>query len=199
MNNIIVLSGPSGSGKTTLIHKMMAKYSDIQFSISHTTRPKRENEIEGKDYYFINTERFEEKIRQNEFVEWARVHNNLYGTSIEGIKSKLDSGKDLLVDLDIQGAKSLHKEFPEAISILIVPPSLAILRQRLREREKKIDKEIQMRLDMAIEELKEYKMYDYIIVNNNLQEAFSILNSIYIAISSTTKNKKGFLDKLLGI
>lgn len=195
--NIIVISGPSGSGKSTLINRLVAEHADIVFSTSHTTRPKRANEIEGKHYYFVSEEKFKEKIANNEFVEWARVYQNLYGTSTTEIKRKAGGDKNLVLDVDTQGARNIKEKFPHALFIFIVPPDLKELKKRLVEREKGINSNIENRLNTAAEELKQYKIYDYLVVNDKVEEAYAVLKSIYTAYNNSTAKKKKLIENML--
>ena len=198
MNNIIVISGPSGCGKSTLINHLMEQHRDILFSTSHTTRPIRNNEIDGKDYYFISKEQFLQMIDKDAFVEWAQVYQGYYyGTSYREIEAKSRGGKNLVLNLDVQGAKNLKKKYPDALFIFVVPPSLEELQQRLKERENKMDAHILERLEVAREEIAHYHLYDYIVVNDNLQEAMHVLNAIYTAYQNTTARHEAFVKRLL--
>ena len=175
----------------------MEQHTDILFSTSHTTRPIRDNEMDGKDYYFISKEQFLQMIDNDEFVEWAQVYQNYYGTSYREIESKCQSGKNLVLNLDVQGAKNFKKKYPEALFIFVVPPSLEELQRRLKERENKMDLHILKRLEVASEEMEHYHLYDYIVVNDNLQEAMEVLNSIYTAYQNTTARHEAFIKRLL--
>ncbi|MDQ1353960.1 MAG: guanylate kinase [Acidobacteriota bacterium] len=199
MNNLIVISGPSGSGKSTLIRRLLQKHREIVFSVSHTTRPRREREIDGKDYYFVTGEQFRQMIDNNEFVEWAQVYGNYYGTGYREIETKGNSGYNqfLALDIDVQGAGNIRKKYPEALFIFVVPPSLEELQNRLLKREKKEDENTRKRLEIARQELKEYEIYDYIVVNKDLDQAFFILNSIYTAYRNTTARREYFIKRLL--
>lgn len=199
MNNIIVISGPSGSGKSTLIRQLLQKHPEIVFSTSHTTRPRRNREIEGRDYYFVTKGQFQEMIDNGEFVEWAQVYGNYYGTSFREIEKKARSGstKFLVLDIDVQGAKSIKAKYPDALFIFVVPPSLDELQRRLVGREKKIDGVIRKRLKIAEDELKQYFIYDYVIINDHLERSFHILNSIFIASRNSTPRREVFIKKLL--
>lgn len=199
MNNIIVISGPSGSGKSTLIRRLLKKHPEIVFSTSHTTRTKRVREIEGRDYYFVPKDRFLEMVDNGEFVEWAQVYENYYGTSYREIerKSKSNMKKFLVLDIDVQGAANLKKKYPDALLIFVVPPSMEELRRRLVGREKTVDRQVQTRLRIAEDELKQYYIYDYIIINEHLEKAFYILNSIVTAFKNSTPRRESFIKKLL--
>lgn len=199
MNNIIVISGPSGSGKSTLIRRLLKKHPEIVFSTSHTTRAKRMREIEGRDYYFIHKKQFLEMADNGEFVEWAQVYENYYGTSYREIerKSKMSKKKFLVLDIDVQGAANIKKKYPDALFIFVVPPSMEELQRRLVGREKTVDHQVQTRLKIAGDELKHYHVYDYIIINEYLEKAFSILDSILTAFKNSTHRRESFIKKLL--
>lgn len=199
MHNIIVISGPSGSGKSTLIGRLMQQHPEIIFSTSHTTRPIRGKEVNGSDYYFIPQEEFLEMVENDEFLEWAKVYGNYYGTSYREIDSKSKMGGDtiLALDIDVQGARKIKEKYPDALFIFVVPPSLEILRQRLEARERKFDQHIRERLEIAKEELKQYSIYDYIVVNDKLEEAFKVLDAIYTAYRHTRWRQEAFMKQYL--
>jgi guanylate kinase len=198
-HNIIVISGPSGSGKSTLIGRLMKLHPEIIFSTSHTTRPVRGKEVNGSDYHFIPREEFLEMVRNDEFVEWAEVYGNYYGTSYREIDHKSKKGGDtiLALDIDVQGARKIKEKYPDALFIFVVPPSLEILRQRLEARERKFDQHIRERLEIAKEELKQYSIYDYIVVNDKLEEAFKVLDAIYTAYQHTRWRQEAFMKQYL--
>ncbi len=199
MNNIIVISGPSGCGKSTLIRRLLHKHPEIVFSVSHTTRPRREREVEGRDYYFISVEQFKQMIAKDEFAEWAEVYGNYYGTGYMEIENKGKQGQNnfLALDIDVQGARNIRQKFPEALFIFVIPPSLEELQNRLLKREKKEDENTRKRLEIARRELKEYNIYDYIVINKDLDEAFYVLNAIYTAYRNITCRREYFIKKLL--
>ena len=199
MNNIIVISGPSGSGKSTLIRFLLKDHSDIIFSVSHTTRPRRGKEVDGKHYHFVSHDQFRRMIDNNAFVEWAEVHNNYYGTGFAEIDDKLKNpgNRVLVLDLDVQGAKNIKEKFPEALLILVTPPTLKELETRLIRREKAVNRQVEKRLQMAEEELKKYKLYDYIIINDNLEQAYSVLNAIFTAFKNTTARNEARIKRII--
>ncbi len=199
MNNIIVISGPSGSGKSTLIRRLLKKHPEIVFSTSHTTRTKRVREVEGRDYYFVSKKQFLEMADNGEFVEWAQVYENYYGTSYREIerKSRMSQKKFLVLDIDVQGAANLKNKYPDALFIFVVPPSLEELKRRLVGREKAVDRQVQTRLKIAEDELKQYHVYDYIIINEHLEKAFYNLNAIFAAFKNSTPRRESFVKKLL--
>jgi guanylate kinase len=173
MSVLFVLSSPSGGGKTTIRRAVLKKLPQLAYSISFTTRKARPGEIEGKDYFFISRQSFEEKIKREEFIEWAEVYGNLYGTSQKFIDEKLKKGKDVLLDIDIQGANEIKKKKGNsACLIFLLPPSLEVLKLRLIKRGES-EEEIKKRLSHARFEMEMIGAYDYRVVNCDLQRAVS--------------------------
>jgi guanylate kinase len=164
-----------------MIHKLLCKFPELGFSVSHTTRPPRPGEVHGRDYYFVTRLVFQKMCKKNEFAEWAEVHGHQYGTSWREILGKSAKKRILVLDLDVQGARSIKQQFPEAMAIFVVPPSLAELKKRLRKREMKWNEETQLRLKMALSELHSYGLYEYVIVNRDLRKAFTELSCLYVA------------------
>lgn len=198
-DNLIVVSGPSGSGKSTLIHMLLQKYPALLFSVSHTTRPRREGEVDGKDYFFVSKNDFEKMINEGSFLEWAEVHHHFYGSSREEIERKSKGATTLILDLDIQGARNLKSRFPGAWYLFVVPPSLKELERRLIKRHGDIlSSENKKRLVTARDELSQFNIYDFIIVNDNKAEAFTALESIYRAFGQRTELKKNRLLSMIG-
>ncbi|RJP56675.1 MAG: guanylate kinase [Candidatus Auribacter fodinae] len=175
---LIVISAPSGAGKTTICRFLLERVTSLRYSISTTTRPQREGEKNGVDYYFLTREEFEKKIENNVFLEYAQVYNNYYGTSRETVESILNQGYHVLIDVDTQGAHSIKKALPEAILIFIMPPSIGDLEKRLRERGKDADDVIQLRLSCARDEINKSYDYDYIVVNDVVEKAVSDIEAI---------------------
>ena len=178
---ILVVSGPSGSGKSTLIREVRQKVPDLGYSISHTSRPPRGQEKNGVEYYFVSKEIFQKMIDDGEFVEWAEVYQDLYGTSISSLKSQIVIGRDVIMDIDVQGARNIKDHFKDAILIYVLPPSLEILEKRLRARGTDDEKVIRTRLHKAAMEIKNCVSYDYLLFNDRLEEAVEELKSILIA------------------
>jgi guanylate kinase len=197
MHNIIIISGPSGCGKSTLIHKLLAKFPELHFSVSYTTRPPRPGEVHGREYYFVSQPVFQKMRAKNEFTEWAEVHGHHYGTSRREILGKSSQSRALVLDLDVQGARNIKRQFPEAMAIFVVPPSLAELKKRLRKREQKWNRETQLRLQMALKELQEYGSYEYAIVNRDLRQAFSELSCLYVAFGLQMARNEDKIKKLI--
>jgi guanylate kinase len=186
---LFVITAPSGTGKTTIIDIIRKNVEGIGYSISHTTRPPRRGELNGVHYYFIAREDFEKMIEANEFVEWAIVYDQLYGTSMSSVESTLSSGKDLLLDLDIQGAQEIKKQFREATLIFILPPSLEILHERLQRRSAQDDTNIDLRMKKAVEEIIRCRDYDFLIVNDDLNQAAREVEAIIIARRAQTERR----------
>ncbi|MBF0572421.1 MAG: guanylate kinase [Desulfamplus sp.] len=165
---IFVVSAPSGAGKTTLCAKILAKFPNLAYSVSHTTRQPRANEIDGVHYFFITADEFKKRIDQNLWAEWANVHDNFYGTSLKFIEDNVAEGNNLLLDIDVQGAKQFKRSFPEAITIFIMPPSINVLKERLIKRGTDSDEVIIKRLANAENEIAQRSFYEHIIVNDEL-------------------------------
>jgi guanylate kinase len=182
---LFIISAPSGSGKSTLVTQLRTLVEDLEFSISYTTRPPRGSEANGREYYFTTREEFERMIAAGEFLEWAEVFGNYYGTAASALQHARDLGRDLLLDIDVQGALQVIERMPEAISIFILPPSPAILELRLRNRSKaeKMDSEavIEKRLNGARDELKRVFDYKYALVNDVLEKAVSEMRAIVLS------------------
>ncbi|KTD15889.1 guanylate kinase [Legionella lansingensis] len=179
--NLIIVAAPSGGGKTSLVKKLVECLDDIAVSISHTTRSQRPGEKNGLDYFFISEEEFLKMINDGAFVEYAKVFDHYYGTSVAQINTRLESGIDVVLDIDWQGAQQIRRIFPEAISVFIVPPSLEILKQRLFNRRRDDSKIIDGRMKRAQDELSHYCEFDYLIVNDDFNKAALELQSIVIA------------------
>ena len=177
---LFVITGPSGCGKTTLVSRIMDQIKNLEFSVSHTTRKKREGEKEGRDYYFIKKEKFLRMIEEDLFAEWAVVHGNYYGTSKREIERKITM-KDLILDIDVQGAHQIKEKHKKAVFVFILPPSLQVLKKRLQERGKDSPETIKRRLDTAKKEIRHYPLFDYIIINDELEEAVEELKSVIIS------------------
>jgi len=179
---LIVISGPSGTGKGTICSRVVNEMENIKISISATSRCKRENEVNGKDYYFITKEEFEEKIKNNEFLEYAVVHSNqYYGTPKAKIEEDLNNGTSVILEIDIQGALKVKDIISEAIFIFIMPPSMKVLKQRLINRNTESLDKVMERFKTAYKELNEFKKYNYVVVNDDLDEAVEKVKSIIVS------------------
>lgn len=178
---MIVLSGPSGAGKGTLKNEYMKRHNNAVFSVSMTTRPPRPGEIEGTDYYFTNQAAFRSILANDGFLEWAQVHGEYYGTPKQFALNTLAENKDIVLDIDVQGALQVKKSYPQALMIFIIPPSVEILEQRLRKRGTETEEKIQRRLSNAKKELSLMNQYDYVVINTTIEEAYQRLNAIITA------------------
>ena len=176
--NLIIVSSPSGGGKGTLIHEVRGMLPELGFSVSHTTRPMRFGEEEGREYYFIDRHRFEQKVASGEFVEYAIVHGNLYGTSIAEVEKWKDSGRDLIVEVDVQGAISILQKMSDCVSIFILPPSFEVLEARLTARATEDAEELRTRLRNSFHEVLQYERFKYVVVNDNIAGASQQIASI---------------------
>ncbi len=176
---MFVLSSPSGAGKTTLSRMLMDRMPGLQMSVSATTRPKRPGEVEGRDYLFVDASKFEAMVKQDELLKWAVVFGNRYGTPRAPVEAALSAGRDVLFDIDWQGTQQLReKAGGDVVSVFILPPSAADLERRLHTRAQDSDEVIRGRMDRASHELSHWAEYDYIVVNQNVDEAFSEVQSI---------------------
>jgi guanylate kinase len=171
MISVFIISAPSGSGKSTLVHRLLQSVPNLAFSVSYTTRPPRSAEKNGVDYNFLSREQFEARLARNEFLEYAEVYGNYYGTHRTSIDKAVRDRKDLVLDIDVQGARQLKVAIPEAIGIFVLPPSREILEQRLRARSQDSEEVIQRRLKAAAEEVRNYIQYDYVLINREIEES----------------------------
>ena len=179
---LLIISSPSGAGKTTLTRRLLQEFAEFRFSVSHTTRLPRANEVDGQDYHFVDEKTFRDIMAENGFAEWAEVHGNLYGTSVAEIDLARAGGKSgVLFDVDYQGARQIKEKFPHAIGVFILPPSMDELRRRLDGRGSDDAESRQRRFDKAREEIGHYPFFDYMIVNDELQRALSELRGIVLA------------------
>ena len=185
---LFVISAPSGTGKTTVSEQIFKVVDNLIPSISHTTRSPRSGEVNGKDYYFISREEFKTRIEANEFVEWNEYHGNQYGSSLINIEKAKKQGKDLLFDIDVNGAANIKRKFNNGIYIFILPPSLNTLRERLVERGTDSKESIENRISIAKKEMQHYHEYDYIIMNHEINEAARQIASIIFAERCRTDN-----------
>lgn len=184
---LFIISAPSGTGKTTLCKQLTTNLPDLWHSVSYTTRKPRPGEEHGREYYFIDEQPFQEMVERNEFVEWARVYGNLYGTPWKSLTEKIDQGIDVLLEIDVQGAMQVKKRFEDSVSIFILPPSIAVLRSRLQTRASDSPEEIQRRLQKVKEEVWSYREYAYIVRNDDLTRSLRDLESIFWSERLKTK------------
>jgi guanylate kinase len=181
MTTIFIISAPSGSGKSTLVNRLLREDSRLRFSISYTTRKPRGNEQEGVDYCFISKEDFENRLSRGEFLEHACVFGNYYGTHVSALETAVREGKDLVLDIDVQGAAQLQGKLTEAVTIFVLAPSRQILEQRLRSRSEDPDAVIVRRLNDAALEIRNYDRYDYVVINDDLERSAKTLAAIVTA------------------
>lgn len=193
----LVLSAPSGTGKTTLVKMLREEFPRLSYSISCTTRAPRDGEQDGRDYHFLSRERFLQLKGEGYFAEWAEVHGNFYGTPLAPVREMLREGKDVLFDIDVQGARQVKKSLPEAFFAFILPPSLEELRRRLHSRGLDSEETIRRRLANAHDELKEAVWYDALIVNDHLEDAYARLRAAYKAATLAPHCRMQMLDALL--
>ena len=187
--HLFVMSAPSGAGKTTLCTSILKLMPDLEYSVSCTTRSPRQGEQDGVHYHFISRKVFYDRMEQNDWVEWAEVYGNLYGTSAGFLKNALDAGKDVLLDIDVQGAKRIRARYPDATLIFIMPPSLEILRKRLVQRGCDSADSMANRLEAAQREMNKAVSYDVVIVNRDLNVAISELNNTIEEIRNKSPEK----------
>lgn len=191
---LIVVSGPSGAGKSTVIRKLMAGRDDIRFSVSATTRLPREGEVDGKDYYFLNKTRFEQMIREGAFLEHAQYVGNYYGTPAAPVLENLRNGVSVILDIEVQGASNVRKAMPEAVTVFLAPPSFKALEERLRGRGLDSEEKIRQRLARAREEYLEIPKYDYVVINDDADEAAQELAAILLAAQCRTADRLPLLQ-----
>jgi guanylate kinase len=187
-SNIFIISAPSGSGKTTLVDRLVREVPSLAFSVSHTTRSRKEEEREGEDYHFVSRSEFEQMIQDGQFVEHAQLYGDYYGTSRAEIERILAAGKDVVLDIDTEGASLVTSQLPDACAIFVFPPSYAELERRLKMRQRDSLADIEKRLKWAMEvEIHRYSQYDYVIVNDELGQAFDLLKTIVLAQRARTR------------
>jgi len=181
MSIVYIVSAPSGSGKSTLVAKLLETARNLDFSVSYTTRPPRGREQNRKEYYFVSREEFETMVADNQFLEYADVFGNYYGTARRFLNEAESRGRDLILDIDVQGAEQIQQNIPDAVSIFILPPDWQTLESRLRNRGSDAEAVIRRRLDTARREIENYSKYDYILINNLLEQSADQLKDIVLA------------------
>jgi len=175
---LVVISGPSGIGKTTICNHLLKLLPNLEYSISFTTRSPRRGEKDGRDYFFVSREEFQRRIKDNLFLEHAQVFDNFYGTSRNWVLEKLNQGKDIMLSIDVQGAAKIKKNYPESILIFLMPPSLKVLEERLKKRATDDEREMKKRLSMAKDEMAEVAKYDYVVINDKVEDAVKEIKDI---------------------
>ncbi len=196
---LIVLSGPSGAGKSTVISELFKARGNIHFSVSYTTRAPRAGEKDGINYNFVSRQEFERMIADNELLEYAEYVGNYYGTSLKVIQDKLAAGIDVLLDIEVQGAAKVRKSCPDALFIFIMPPSFEELSRRLHSRGTDSEEIIAGRLEKAKEELKEIPNYDYLVINDKVEQAAREMESILIAADCRVANRKNIVEGVFAL
>lgn len=195
---LYVISGPSGVGKSTIIHLLMKDLPGMGYSVSHTSRRPRDKEVDGVDYHFVDRETFRDMIQKGDFVEWAEVYDDWYGTSLQSLRSQIEKGVDVIMDVDTQGAKNVKTHFKDSVLIYILPPSLQILEKRLRHRATDDEAAIRTRFEKALREIKECLGYDYIVINEDLSEAVEKLKAIVISDRCRTSRQLSKAREMIG-
>jgi guanylate kinase len=195
---LLIISSPSGAGKTTLTRDLLEYFADFTFSVSHTTRKPRANERDGNDYYFVDRARFEDLVRQEAFIEWAEVHGNLYGTSVAEIdRARNEERRGIVFDVDYQGARQIRAVCPDAVSVFVLPPSMDELRRRLRGRASDDEATIERRYNNARAEIEHYGLFDYVLVNDELERTKLGMRSIVQAERMRRKRMARAAEDLL--
>ncbi len=194
---LLILSSPSGAGKTTLTAKLRERFAGLRFSVSHTTRSPRSNEQDGREYHFVDRQRCEAMIAEDAFVEWAEVHDHLYGTSVQEIELARTANDGVVFDVDFQGARQIRARFPEAVTVFILPPSLDELERRLRNRASDSEASITKRLSAALVEIQHYGFFDYMVVNDRLEEAAEQLRGIVMAERCRRQRRAHMAENML--
>ncbi|WP_035143016.1 guanylate kinase [Schnuerera ultunensis] len=194
---LLVISGPSGCGKGTICKKILERNEKLVFSVSATTRMPRRGEIDGVNYFFINEERFNKMVEKDEFLEYANVHGNLYGTPKKFVLEQIEKGEIVILEIDVQGALQVKESYPEAVFIFLLPPSMSELKNRIKKRGTETDKDIDIRLKNAFEELKFIDEYDYIVINDKIEEAVEKTEMIIGAEKLKVKRLKNIIKKIV--
>lgn len=197
LGQILVVCAPSGTGKSTLIEMLRKEFSNFSFSVSYTTRAPRGGEQDGREYHFVSREAFVAMRSKGDFCEWAEVHGNFYGTATKPVELMLDDGKDVLFDIDVQGAKQLKKTFYKGTFVFLLPPSQTELIRRLKGRGTDSEESIERRLSNAVGEMSQARWFDYWVVNDDLEVAYQELKAVYLAGRCKPSLRPGMLDNIL--
>lgn len=195
--NLFIISAPSGAGKTSLLTAVRSKLSSLNVAVSHTTRQARPGEVDGVHYHYVSISTFSQMVKDEQFVEHAEVFGNCYGTSMQAINSLLESGKDVVLEIDWQGARQIRASYPEAISIFILPPNLSALEERLTARGQDSAQVIASRMAAAKEEITHYQEYDHILINDHFEQTLNDLIQVLQTPEKTIPLAKGVLEQLL--
>ena len=194
---LFVVSSPSGGGKGTIIEHVLERVENLSYSVSYTTRAPRSKEVDGREYFFVSRDTFEEMIAAGEFLEWACVHGNFYGTAKSQILEETAAGSDIILELDVQGAASVRQLLMDSVSVFILPPSYEVLKQRLIARGTDSPEELAIRLRRAPEELREYSSFDYVIINDEIERATRQLASIIYAERARCMRQEGLVLEVM--
>ncbi len=194
---LIVLSGPSGAGKGTICQELLRRYKDLHYSISATTRAPRAGEVDGVNYHFLSRQEFETMIEQDQLLEWAEVYGNFYGTPQRYVREMLEQGNDVVLEIDTQGAMQIKEKFPEGVFIYIVPPSLDELSKRIYKRGTDSLESIKNRLSCASSELTYAQKYNYVIINDQVEQATNRVNNIILAERHRVSRNLKLIEKIL--
>jgi guanylate kinase len=196
---LLILSSPSGAGKTTLTRMLLERCPELRFSVSHTTRPPRVGEVDGRDYHFVDRSQFLDLVAKDAFLEWAEVHGNLYGTSVAEIdRARAVSGcSGVLFDIDYQGARQIRSKVGDVVTVFILPPSMRELERRLRGRASETEAVVQARFRVAKLEIEQYALFDYLVLNEDLNRAFDELRSIVVAERARRQRRAPLAESLL--
>jgi guanylate kinase len=194
---LIIVASPSGGGKGTLIRRVLKTVPNVGYSVSFTTRPAREGEMDGRDYFFVSEERFREMIARGEFLEWAHVHAHLYGTGRAQVEKELSERHDIILEIDVQGAESVRSVVPGAVCVFILPPSFEVLRERLVARGSERAPELSLRLKNSRSEVARYKEFDYVIVNDDAESAAAQLAAVVYAERARRMRQEPVAEEIL--
>jgi guanylate kinase len=195
--NLYIVSAPSGSGKTTLLQHLLRSFDDLKFSVSHTTRPPRQGEKDAVDYYFTDRTTFMRMVDRGEFLEWAEFNGQLYGTTRAFVEEQIGAGRDVILDIDVQGAKQVKNTIRDATAIFVLPPSFEELKRRLTDRMLESDDVIRRRLEIAKREILYYRDYDYIIINDILENSIRLLESIIRSGTAKPRRQQSRIEEII--
>ena len=196
--SLFIISAPSGAGKTSLVKALLQRCDDLSVSISHTTRAPRAGEVDGKDYYFVDEPQFRKMINDNQFLEYARVFDNYYGTSRQRIEEDLKSGHNIILEIDWQGARQVKSLLRSAVGIFVLPPGYDVLRERLDNRDTDNSETVEYRMQQAREEISHYKEYDYVVINDDFDDAVSELTAIITATNLGSCRQSAYYEEFVG-
>lgn len=195
--NLIIISSPSGGGKGTLIKEILKTTPDIGYSVSYTTRTAREGEENGREYLFVSYQEFSDLIKKDEFLEYAEVHGNFYGTSKTRVDFEIENGRDVILEIDVQGADNIIKSFPEAVSIFILPPSFEVLKARLTARATETSETLSLRLKNSFGEVQKFRAFEYIVINDEKEKATNDLRNVILAERLKRVRQTGAIQGIL--